>query len=162
MSDSATLKPKQMNAVKLLAAGTPASQVAARLEITTMTLWRWQKLPAFEQTLQAVSHSGLDEIAKKTNVVALTALEVLQEILCDMMQPTIVHLKAAAIALRAMPATNGMLEKSLQHRDADFDIRKRFGGPAFTYDSAGNPCRFSEHGRSSTAEAPLPDGSIPV
>lgn len=32
------LKPRQLTALQLLATGTPANQVAERLEITTMTL----------------------------------------------------------------------------------------------------------------------------
>ncbi len=87
MKPMKTLKPKQLNAIRMLAIGTPAHQVAARLEITTMTLWRWQRLPEFELTLQAIAHSGLDELATKMSVAALTAIEVLQEILCDMRLP---------------------------------------------------------------------------
>ena len=135
-----TLKPKQLNAIRMLATGAPAYQVAEKLEITTMTLWRWQRLPEFERTLQSIAHSGLDELAKKMNIAALTAVEVLQEILCDMRLPAATKIRAAVGALRAMPSVNGALEKSLQHRVADFDPRNRFAGPTFTHDSDGRPC----------------------
>jgi hypothetical protein len=140
MTSVKTLKPKQLNAIRLLAAGTPSYQVAERLEITTMTLYRWQRLPEFEQTLHAIAYSGLDEIAKKVNVAALTAIETVQEILCNMTEPSDVRLKAAMVALKAMPLVNGALEKGMAHREADFDLRKRFSGPAFTYASNGQPC----------------------
>ena len=154
MKQVKSLKPKQLNAIRMLATGTPAVQVAERLEITTMTLWRWQRLPEFEHTLHSIAHSGLDELAKKMNVAALTAVEVLQEILCDMRQPTSTRLKAAIGALSVMPSVNGVLEKSLQHRTADFDTRRRFDGPAFTYDADGQPCTFRS---SSMVAAEIPE-----
>jgi len=140
MTPAKQLKPKQIDALKLLATGTPAYQVAERLEITTMTLYRWQRLPEFESKLRTITNSGLEELAKKINVAALTAVETLQEILCDMHEPTTIRMKAATGVLNAMPKVNGALEKSLQHRAADFDLRKRFSGQTFTYDSHGNPC----------------------
>jgi len=140
MAREKALKPKQLNAIRLLAAGTPAYQIAQRLEITTMTLYRWQRLPEFEQTLHSIAYSGLDVIAKKVNVAALTAIETVQEILCSMGEPTNVRLKAAMVALKAMPLVNSALEKSIAHRVADFDTRDRFSGPAFTYGSDGQPC----------------------
>jgi hypothetical protein len=138
MEATKALKPKQLNAIKLLATGIPAYEVAARLEVTTMTLWRWQRLPEFEDTLNSVSHSGLDELARKINIAALTAVETIQEIQCDMREPSSTRLKAAAIALRAMPGVNTALTNA--HPSADFDTRKRTTGPAFTYDGQGRPC----------------------
>ena len=96
-------------------------------------------MPEFEKTLNSVSYSGLDELAKKVNVAALTAAEILQEILCSLNQPTDVRMKAALGVLRAMPAINTVLEKGLQHRTADFDLRKRFSGPTFTHGSDVQP-----------------------
>lgn len=161
MTRPKTLKPKQMNAIRLRAAGTPAYQVAERLEITTMTLYRWKQLPEIEQTLNAVAYSGLEEIAKKVNIAALTAIETIQDILCNMAEPTEVRMKAAMVALRAMPLVNGVLEKGLQHRGADFDTRERFSGPAFTYDSTGRPCAFP--GRAMPASnASMPEDGIEV
>ena len=146
MTPPKALKPKQLNAIKLLATGTPAYQVAERLEITTMTLYRWQRLPEFAQTLTSISHSGLDELATKMNVAALTAVETLQEILCDMGQPAQLRLQAALGVLRATPTVNGMLERSLEHRAADFDTRTRFHGPSFTHGTDGgtNPYAYSK------------------
>lgn len=138
MQQAKTLKPKQLNAIKMLATGIPAYEVAERLQVTTMTLWRWQRLPAFEHTLNSISHSGLDELARKINIAALTAVEVVQECLCDMREPSATRLKAAAIALKAMPGVNSALTNA--HPSADFDTRKRSTGPAFTYDAQGRPC----------------------
>ncbi|MGA7178138.1 MAG: helix-turn-helix domain-containing protein [Thiobacillaceae bacterium] len=141
MKRSQALKPLQLQALQLLAMGTPANQVAERLEVTTMTLYRWRQLPAFADKLHSITHSGLEEIAKKMNATILTAVETLQEILCDMREPTQTKMKAALGVLNAMSAVNGALEKSLQHRVGDFDLKKRFSGPCYTYDSSGNPCR---------------------
>lgn len=141
MNPAKALKPKQLNAIKLLATGTPAHRVAERLEITTMTLYRWQKLPEFEEKLHSIAYTGLDELSKKINIAALTAVETLQEILCNMSEPSTIRIKAAIGVLNAMPSVNRTLEKSLQHRLADFDLQKRFSGPVFTHDSSGNLCR---------------------
>ena len=162
MNNVMVLKPKQLSAVKLLAAGTPACQVAARLEITTMTLWRWQQLPAFEETLHSVSYSGLDEIAKKINITALTAIETLQELLCNMCEPAEIRVKAAVAVLRAMPSVNGSLERSYQHRAADFDLRTRFCGPSFSYDSWGTPIRSPRTATLATVPAAVTDEGVTV
>lgn len=135
------LKPKQLNAIALLATGTPVYKVAEKLEITTMTLYRWQKQPEFNSKLNFVAHSGLDEIAKKMNATTITAIETLQEVLCDMREPSSVRIKAALGVLSAMASVNGALEKGLKHRVADFDLKHRFTDQSFTYDMNGNPCQ---------------------
>lgn len=139
MENVKPLKPRQLSAIQLLAVGTPAYQVAERLEVSTMTIHRWQQLPEFDSKLHSITNSGLEEIAKKMNIAALTAVETLQEILCDMREPTNVRMKAAIGVLNAMPSVNGALEKSLSHRDADFDLRKRWSGPVLTHNGSGNP-----------------------
>ena len=139
MENVRSLKPKQINAIQLLAVGTPAFQVAARLEVSNMTLYRWQQQPEFESKLRTITNSGLEELAKKMNVAALTAVETLQEAMCDMSEPITTRMKAATGILNAMPSVNGVLEKGLQHRAADFDLRKRWSGPVLTHDGSGNP-----------------------
>lgn len=136
-----TLKPKQISAIKLLATGAPLVRVAERLEVTCMTLHRWKKLPEFERTLNSVSYSGMAELTKKMNAAALTAAETIQEILCNLQEPTALRLKAALGALRAMPAVNTALERGIQHQTADFDLRDRFSGPVFTHNSDGQRCQ---------------------
>ncbi len=133
-----TLKPVQLTAISMLAAGTPATQVAARLEVSTMTIYRWQRLPEFESKLRTITSSGLEEIAKKMNAATLTAIETLQETMCDMSEPAAVRLKAALGVLSATASVNGMLEKSLRHRAADFDLPERWGD-SFTYNGSGEP-----------------------
>ena len=141
MENVKRLKPQQLQAVKLLAVGTPAYQVAARLEVSTMTIYRWQRIPEFESKLNAITSSGLEEIAKQLNAAALTATETVQEILCDLTQPSPLRLKAALGVLHVMPAINGALEKVMQHRVADFDLGQRFAG--VTYDHGGESCQPS-------------------
>lgn len=135
-----TLKPKQLGAIKLLAAGVPAYQVAERLEVSTMTIYRWRQLVHFDEKLHTVAYSGLEEIAKKMNAATITAVETLQEAMCDMREPVTTRMKAALGVLSTTASVNGMLEKSLQHRVGDFDLRKRinFSEPLFSYDSCGN------------------------
>ncbi|PTQ65045.1 putative insertion element HTH domain-containing protein [Nitrosomonas oligotropha] len=133
------LKPKQLNAIQLLATGTPAYQVAEKLEITTMTLYRWQKLPEFNSKLNYLANSGLEEIAKKMNATTITAIETLQETLCDMSQPTSLRIKAALGVLGVTSSINGMLEKALKHRVADFDLQQRWDNGS-SFDMNGNPC----------------------
>jgi len=135
MKNDRALKARQLNAVQLLAVGTPAYQVAAKLEVSTMTIYRWQKLPEFEAKLNAIASSGLEEIAKKMNATALTAVETLQEIMCDLREPSSSRMKAAIGVLGAMSSVNSALERSLKHRVADFDLNNRLGDRAFTYDA---------------------------
>ena len=137
-----TLKPAQINAIKLLSMGTPANQVAAQLEITTMTLYRWQKMPEFESVLRNTSFSGLEEIAKKMNVTTITAIETLQEFLCNMGESNNIRLKAALGVLGAMASVNNALDKSLKHKAADFSREYYLDHfNTTTYDSAGEPCQ---------------------
>ena len=79
-----SLKPVQLYALKLIALGTPDYQVAARLEVSVMTIYRWKRLPQFEAKLNAITTSGLEQIVKKLNIASLTAVETLQEVLNDM------------------------------------------------------------------------------
>lgn len=139
MNNVRQLKPRQLTAVQLLATGTPANRVAERLEVSTMTLYRWQRLPEFEAKLRVITSSGLEEVAKKMNATTLTAIETLQEILCDMREPSTTRMKAALGVLNSMSAVNGVLEKGLQLRAADFDLQGRWSEQAFTFDSSGNP-----------------------
>lgn len=136
-----SLKPVQLTALKLIAMGTPDYQVAERLDVSAMTIYRWKRLPQFESRLNAITSSGLEQIAKTLNAAALTAAETLQEILCDMSQPTATRMKAALGVLNAMGPVNAALEKSLQHRVADFDLAQRYSDQGYTYDSRGKPCR---------------------
>ncbi|WP_430232287.1 hypothetical protein [Nitrosomonas communis] len=139
MKNHKSLKPKQITAIQLLAMGTPACQVAAKLEITTMTLYRWQKLPEFNSKLNLIASSGLEEIAKKMNGATITAIETLQEAMCDLTEPSSVRIKAALGVLGAMASVNGTLEKALKHKIADFDLSKRFNDTGWSYDQNGNP-----------------------
>lgn len=139
MNNQKPLKPKQITAIQLLATGTPAYQVAEKLEVTTMTLYRWQKLPEFNSKLNYLANSGLEEIAKKMNATTVTAIETLQEVLCDMREPSSVRIKAALGVLNAMASVNGALEKGLKHRVADFDLKHRFDEQVLTYDMNENP-----------------------
>ena len=141
MPPARQLKPKQIDAIKLLATGTPAYQVAAQLQVTTMTLYRWQRLPVFEEKLRTITHSGLEQFAKKTNLAALTAVETLQHYMCDMSVSPSLHVKASLGVLNAMHKVNGALDRGMQHRSADFDVKTRFSGPSFTYDGDGNTCQ---------------------
>lgn len=103
-----------------------------------MSVYRWKRLPAFEAKLHSITESGLEEIARKANAATLTAVETLQEILCDLTQPTTIRMRAALGVLGVMATVNGALEKSLKHREADFELAQRFDGPSFTYDGNGN------------------------
>lgn len=116
-----------------------------------MTIYRWQRLPAFEAKLNAITSSGLEEIAKKMNATALTAVETLQEVMCDLREPTTSRMKAALGVLANVASVNNMLEKSLIHRVAGFDLKNRISDQSFTYDRHGNKYEntkaliFSEH-----------------
>lgn len=138
MNNQKPLKPKQINAIQLLAVGTPAHQVAEKLEITTMTLYRWQKQPQFNSKLNYIANSGLEELAKKMNAATITAIETLQETMCHLGVPLATRMKAAQIILNNTSSVNSMLEKAIKHRAADFDLKQRWeNGPSF--DGGGNP-----------------------
>lgn len=137
MTASNSLKPKQLSAIRLLAMGTPAYRVAEQLEVSTMTIYRWRRQPEFDAKLSCIANSGLEEIAKKMHATALTAVETLHEVLCDLSQPTPLRMKAALGVLGAMPSVNGALERGLQHRFADFDLEQRFSGVVYPHDNGG-------------------------
>lgn len=148
MKTEKTLKPVQLTALKLIALGTPANQVAERLEVSAMTIYRWQRLPAFQDKLGCISSSGLQEMAKKLNAASLTAIETLQETMCNMAESPSIRIKAAIGVLNAMASVNNALEKGLQHRLADFSLQDRFNGPSFTYDSSGERINAGNAGES--------------
>lgn len=133
-----SLKPVQLSALRLIASGTPDAHVASALNVSVMSIYRWRRLPAFEAKLNSITESGLEEIAKTLNATALTAAETLQEILCDLSQPVPIRLRAALGVLSALGPVNSALERGLQHRAGDFDLKHRFGG--ITYDQRGEPC----------------------
>ena len=146
MENVKQLKPVQLTAIQLLAIGTPASHVAQKLEVSAMTIYRWQRLPEFEAKLHAITSSGLEQVAKTLNSAALTAAETLQEILCDLSQPVPLRMRAALGVLNALGPVNAALERGLQHRAADFDLAQRFNTQGHTYDQRGEPCSASgEH-----------------
>lgn len=118
-----SLKPIQLNALTLLAAGTPACHVAKQLEVAPMTIYRWQRLPEFESKLNSLTQAGWEELAKRLNVLSITAVETLQEILCDLSSPASVRVRAALGVLNMMNTANAALERGLQHRVPDFPPR---------------------------------------
>ncbi|WP_405048364.1 helix-turn-helix domain-containing protein [Rhodoferax sp.] len=132
-----TLKPRQVHALQLLAAGRPVSEVAVVVNVSTMTIFRWKQIPAFRSRLELVAHTGLEELAKKVNATAITAIETLQETLCDMTVPVALRVKASIGVLGAMGSVNAALSKRLQDGVADFDLSTRFTGPTFSYGADG-------------------------
>lgn len=121
------LRPVQLSAIRLLAVGTPIVRVAEKLDISCMTIWRWRtQNPEFESRLNAVAASGLQEVGKQINRTALVAVEVLQQLLGDMTQPTSVQVKVALGVLNSMPNINAAIEKGLLHRAADFDPERHW------------------------------------
>ena len=140
MQNVRPLKPVQLSALRLIASGTPDCQVASTLNVSVMSVYRWKRLPAFEEKLNSITSSGMEQITKMLNATALTAIETLQEILCDLSQPVPTRMKAALGVLGVMSSVNGALEKGLQHRVGDFDLAQRFSSHGVTYDSHGEPC----------------------
>jgi hypothetical protein len=146
MQNVKALKARQLEAVKLLAMGTPAYQVARRVAVSPMTIHRWQRLPEFEAKLTSITSSGMEQVAKTLNSAALTAAETLQEILCDLSQPVPIRMKAALGVLNALGSVNAALERGIQHRAADFDLAQRFSSQGNTYEAVGEAYQGSgEH-----------------
>jgi hypothetical protein len=140
------LRPLQLNALRLIASGTPDCQVASTLNVSVMSIYRWRRLPAFEAKLHAITSSGLEEISKTLNATALTAVETLQEVLCDMSQPVPIRMRAALGVLSALGPVNAALERGLQHRAGDFDLTQRFNLQGHTYEATGEAYKGSgEH-----------------
>ncbi len=145
MKSGKPLRPVQLSAIRLLAVGTPIVRVAEKLDISCMTIWRWRQSEEFESRLNAVAASGLQEVGKQINRTALVAVEVLQQLLGDLTQPTSVQIKVALGVLNSMPSINAAIDKALLHRAADFDPEQRWNSQAgHTYDQR-EPCNASEH-----------------
>ena len=146
MKNTKPLKPRQLQAVKLLAAGFPKVRVAKTVEVSVMTLSRWAEIPEYQAKLNAITTSGMEEIAKTLNATAISAVETLSEVLNDMSQPVSIRVKAALGVLGVMSSVNTALERGLQHRTADFDLKARWNSQGHTYDQRGEPCSGSgEH-----------------
>lgn len=128
MTQDKPLKALQHNAIRLLAQGETQKNVAQILNISPMTVSRWNNLPNFQTQLQTVtaSESGLEALARKSNATALTAVENLQEVLAGVHEPLQVRLQAAQIILRCLPAINAAMERGLKHRRADFLLEQRW------------------------------------
>lgn len=132
-----SLKPRQLTAIRLLALGTPANQVAEELDVSTMTIYRWTRQTEFQEKLSTIASSGLVEITKMMNAATLTAIETLQETMCNMAEPTSTRMKAALGVLSTTASVNSVLEKSLKHRVGDFALQERWNRGS-TFDSSGN------------------------
>jgi hypothetical protein len=146
MKNVKPLKPAQLTAIQMLAVGTPASHVAEKLDVSAMTIYRWQRIPEFEAKLTSITSSGLEQVSKTLNSAALTAAETLQEILCDMSQPVPIRMRAALGVLGVLGPVNSALERGLQHRVGDFDLAQRFHNQAGYSYEAGQSCNSSaEH-----------------
>jgi hypothetical protein len=139
MKKKKVLRPKQVQAVRLLARGETKQYVATRLSVATMTVYRWQRDPIFQSQLEALHASGLEATAKKVHIAGLTAAETLQEYLNDMTQPAETRAKFAIGVLRAYPALQAALAKGIRSRMADFDLEERWDMSLSTFDSNGNP-----------------------
>lgn len=120
------LTAKQEVAIRMLALGESKSNVATNLDVSRMTISRWQKNPNFESQLTSITRSGLEQTAKMLNAASLTAAETLQEILCDMTQPTAIRLKAALGVLSTLPSISSSLQRDVYNM-SDFDLRQRWG-----------------------------------
>lgn len=140
MENVKPLKPVQLSAIRLLAAGTPACHVAQQLHVSPVTVSRWQQSPAFKAKLNEITSSGLQEVGKQINRTALVAVEVLHQLLGDMTQPTNVQIKVALGILNSMPSINAAIDKALLHRAADFDPEQRWSSQGCTYNQHGEPC----------------------
>jgi hypothetical protein len=137
MKSETSLKPRQLTAIRLLALGTPANQVAEELDVSAMTIYRWTRQTEFQEKLNSLTSSGLAEIAKMMSAATLTAIETLQETMCDLREPTSTRMKAALGILSTTASVNGMLEKGLKHREGDFSLQERWDRGS-TFDSSGN------------------------
>ncbi len=71
------------------------------------------------------------------NAATLTAVETLQETMCNLAEPASIRLKAALGILSHTASVNSMLEKGLKHKQGDFDLQTRFERGS-VYDSCGN------------------------
>lgn len=160
METKKRLKPKQIKAVALLARGESKKYVAETLQITTMTIHRWYRLPEFTDELKAVSTSetGLEATARMLNAAGLTAVETAQEIMCCMSQPVEIRLKAAQVVLRALVPANAAIERGLKHRFVDFNLEDRWG-TGNTFDGAG---KLIDRRYSGNPSVRSPEGSLAV
>ncbi len=137
MKSETSLKPRQLTAIRLLALGKPANQVAEELDVSYMTIYRWTRQTEFQEKLNSVASSGLAEIARMMSAATLTAIETLQETMCDLREPTSTRMRAALGILSTTASVNGMLEKGLKHREGDFALQERWDRGS-TFDSSGN------------------------
>ena len=160
MKNHKVLKPKQQLAVRLLALGHQKNIVAQRLDVSTMTLYRWEQSPNFQNELAtSIESSGLKETARKLHIAGITAAETIQEFLNNMSHPAEVRAKFAVGVLRAYPAFQSAIEKGLRNRVGDFNLDERWLSHA-TYDSHGN--LIADAWANTQSQIRSPEGSLVV
>ncbi len=114
MKNVKPLNPRQLHAIKLLAAGTPDYLVAQRIEVSTMTIYRWKRQEVFNQELRRIAYFGLEDFSKKLNESAVTAIETLQEVMNDLREPSTHRSKVALGIINALPKMQEALSRSVQ------------------------------------------------
>lgn len=115
MKNVKPLHARQLHAIRLLAAGTPDYVVAQRIEVSTMTIYRWKRQDEFNQELRRIAYCGLEDFSKKLNECAVTALDTLQEVMNDLREPSTHRSKVALGIINAMPKVHDALSRSVRY-----------------------------------------------
>lgn len=100
MSENATpLKPKQWQAVALLAAGKSQGETASQLSVSPSTLYRWLHTPEFRQAVNEAVSEQFERSVAMASDLAVVALVGLKATITDPQVQAYVRVQACQAAL---------------------------------------------------------------
>jgi len=121
MKNVKPLHARQLHAIKLLAAGTPDYLVAQRIEVSTMTIYRWKRQDEFSSELRRITYLGMEDFSKKLNDTTLVAIDTLYEVMNRLDEPSRHRSKVALGVLNALPKIQEALARHVQPHTAPPD-----------------------------------------
>ena len=137
MKNVKPLHARQLHAIRLLAAGTPDYLVAQRIEVSTMTIYRWKRQDDFNRELRQITYSGLEDFSKKLSDCAVNAIETLHEVMNDLREPSTHRSKVALGVINALPKLQVALAHSARHSVECSVIREETEDADSALDSGG-------------------------
>ena len=99
MANRPPLNPNQLKALDMLADGMTNGQVAGVLKVNRQTVWGWHKRSEFAQELEKRQVMRRNVLQKAINDKAMSAVDVLEEVMLDDTAKHADRLRAASILL---------------------------------------------------------------
>ena len=99
MGNKPPLNPNQLKALDMLADGVPKGKVASILRVNRTTVYGWYKRDDFLDELQRRKHMNVNVLQKAINDKAMTAVQVLEDVMMDVEAKPSDRIRAAGLIL---------------------------------------------------------------